>query len=766
MRKFLYYILKADGRSAKVQNGVVTYTGTRTPLPQTPSGWQELQIAWERSLVDHGVIRNFSLPFGYVRDGMTILRDALYNQSIEEQLFLLIQTLVVVVVPGVSYNWLYQYLYRGEIDLSAAEDNADMINVPCMEGGLSKLLKAGRGTNSTFPFDLEAINIKLDGIALKQNANYIVAGEVNNEVFLSTHTLPIAFVGTDGTSSGTAFFTQAIEDVGSMASYVNTSTNYFIINNSGVSQNYNMKGKIRYMCVSNSAHLSYRWWLGKPGNSTYIDLYNSLSNPVPGNVYEADIDVNFTLANGESLFLIGRYYGANPSAITMSCDFLGADLDISFESTGPATIVKGYLKSTMYRKLVKEVTGDEANASSLLCAEKDYIVLTSGDAIRGISDAEIQTSLNDFYEDMDATFMAGLSVANGKLELERRQKYYDNSNPIDLGILKDVQYTPATDLICNTYQHGHIKPDIEDINGRYEPNGSSEFKGPISKVVKEYTRVSKYKAGPFEIESIRLNLEGKVTTDDNRDRSVYVINCISHKVINASIIFDAGGFFTIPKVDGEFLMAGQQIQIAGSVLNDQTTNIVSVGELGANYVVSVTGIFVNEASVPVVITVLRGEVVTLNRPAYTVLEGVPNNTIFNLPDLTPKAMFKAHWPWIRSMHYALLLLQKIFWKSSDKNSTLRTELAGVVIDEDEEVKISDMGAPMFLPFYASFATEVPVDIVTILEDTPNRCFKGYDPIRGVEIEGFLISAGFAPNDLKEQEFRLLLSPNNDLSLLV
>lgn len=765
MKKFLYYILKEDGRSGKVVNGVVTYTGVPTPLPQTPDGWQGLQLAWERSIADHGLIRNYTLPFGFVRDGMQIIRDAIYNQSLEEKIFLLIQTLTLVLVPNVSYNWLYDYLYRGELDLSANEDSLDMIHVPCMEGGLSKLLKANRATKYTYDFDIEAVTVYNDGIILAANGFYVVAGSISNEIYFNKHTLPVSFVNSDGVIPGTAYFTQSVEDVvPDQATYFGTSTNYFITNNSGATINYNIKGVVKWMCTNNDASLSYRWRLTKQDN-THIDVYNSTDAGaiIVGLVYEIPVDIDFTLTNGEKMFFWGEFFGAG--GVPIIADFLeGSELNVTFDSRGAASNIKAFTKDVLFRKLVGSVCGDETLASSDLCELWKYIVVTSGDAIRGLSNARITTSLNDFFNDMDATFMAGIGIDNGNIEIESRTKYYDNSNPVDLGNIKDLVIAPATDFICNKFKPGHVKPDIEDINGKFDPNGSDEFTGPYTKVVKDYMITSPYKAGPFEIESLRLNLDGKVTTDDNRDNSVYVINCNPLVPITEEALFVASTpAVIILSGPATGLAAGNQIQVSGSAFNDGIYNILGVGVT----IISVSGTLISEGPVAVTITVIRGGVLTLNRPAYTILkEGTDDltPTVFNIENLTPKRILLAHGRWIRSMHYGLDS-QLLKFNSGDKNTELITELAGVTIDEDADVEISSVGEKMFFPFIATFGTETPSDLVNLLEANPNRCFTGYDEARGMQIEGFILTAGIAPNDLKEQEFRLLLSPNNDLTLL-
>src|SRR5574339_355714 len=102
--KFLYYILTEDGRSAKVVNKTVTFVGPPTHLPQTPDGWQQLLLAWERSVELHGLNGNFSLNLGYVRDACRICTDTTYRYTTEAKLFLLINQLKLVLTPG-KYKW-------------------------------------------------------------------------------------------------------------------------------------------------------------------------------------------------------------------------------------------------------------------------------------------------------------------------------------------------------------------------------------------------------------------------------------------------------------------------------------------------------------------------------------------------------------------------------------------------------------------------------------------------------------------------------------
>jgi hypothetical protein len=66
--------------------------------------------------------------------------------------------------------------------------------------------------------------------------------------------------------------------------------------------------------------------------------------------------------------------------------------------------------------------------------------------------------------------------------------------------------------------------------------------------------------------------------------------------------------------------------------------------------------------------------------------------------------------------------------------------------------------------YFEFDTEVPINLAELLEANPNRCFSFEH--EGEVYLGFSIKAGIAPNDLKEQAYKLISVPTNNLSKLI
>lgn len=85
----------------------------------------------------------------------------------------------------------------------------------------------------------------------------------------------------------------------------------------------------------------------------------------------------------------------------------------------------------------------------------------------------------------------------------------------------------------------------------------------------------------------------------------------------------------------------------------------------------------------------------LNRPNYSVIDGVYNNTVFNV-ELSPvRKIFS------RKEYFASILYfnkgEKISFQTHDRNANLRTILNGVEYSERKNITYSSLGSPIFIP---------------------------------------------------------------------
>jgi hypothetical protein len=758
-RPFRYYLLRSDGRSLQIINDVVTSLSNKAALPQTPDGWQEIVISWERDAAKYGIQRNFTLPIQFVRDGAKICKHIVYNENFDSQIFLLIQKLNLT-LTNTTFQWIYDYFYRGEIDWTTFTDDDPKVSVSIMEGGLSKLLKANESTQYSIPLDEDAKNIRMDGINIQAKYSWIVTernidGGLNDDgqVFPFISLLP-----SDSNAPGIAVFSvETNNPVPLSFDYDENTLDYFMTAQNFQSGVITFSGTVVITGSSGAApqrtHIDV--WNVRTGLLSQYDITDPLSHGTPGTY---PFSQTITLQDGDRIFFVSNQ------------NYQEWTLEALATSKYPQTIIKAFDPLTLYRKLVEKITGFADDASSSLLANCPYFI-TSGDAVRGIDGASIKTSLADFFKAYNVYLMAGMAIESNKIALEARSHFYDSSVPIALGNAKGCKITAAADMLGSSIKIGHAEQNIDDVNGKFDFNGFHIYTTPQTRVSRQIDLQSPYKAGPYEIEITRINLDGKTTTDNDNDNDIYVIdvdlNSITPSVVS-TVSFNSAGFFIAPF--GIDFIKGQKIRITGSTSNDNDYVITDVADLfGFAQVVAVDKPLTNESDVSVLIEWLSGLVYDLDRSIVpndstfdangNILTGFPDkDTIFNIR-LSPKRLLHVHQQWLRSILYNY---EPGLIKFQSANRYASFTAGG--IKENDDLQIADMGDKMFLPFKFEFEDQVPVQLINLMEANPNRCFSFV--LNGITYKGFNLKVNQAANTEASQSFLLLSTADNDPSTLV
>ncbi len=155
---------------------------------------------------------------------------------------------------------------------------------------------------------------------------------------------------------------------------------------------------------------------------------------------------------------------------------------------------------------------------------------------------------------------------------------------------------------------------------------------------------------------------------------------------------------------------------------------------------------------------------TVYRPerseSYTSVTGVLSPTnVFNLK-LSPKQCLKRHGDYLRSILHRLEAKQVTF-ESADKNTDLVTvDLNGVRTAEKDSITVTKLRESIFLPYMASITAAFPKNILSLLDKFPTGFIKF--TYKGSDFQLFILEASVDVAKNKEQEFRGLLAPNNDL----
>jgi len=241
-------------------------------------------------------------------------------------------------------------------------------------------------------------------------------------------------------------------------------------------------------------------------------------------VYGSVVSTGTSLGGSEWII----YYYTDPDDIT----FQQGTINIGFGIQHKKTNVYAYRIDRLFEKLVKKVFGPQYNAVSQILApdtstpQARTLMITCGDAIRGLSGAVIKTSFKDFFQSAHVQKNVAMGVNGNTLSIEARNAFFTGAEIIDLGEVKDVKVSVATDYIYNTLKIGYPNQTYDDLNGRTEYNTTFLWNLPISRVVKELNLVSPYRGDTFGIEFIRINLDGKNTTDNKGDNDVFIVDSI------------------------------------------------------------------------------------------------------------------------------------------------------------------------------------------------------------------------------------------------
>lgn len=685
MKKWLYFLVDEQGRSYKSQNNVVSKVSQPTPLPYTPDGWQNISLGWERNMNRFGIIRNFSLPLGFVKAANHILRSITLTGTVETKAFLLIKYLSLELTLS-TYRFIYRFFYKGELDFTTVELQDEKSNISIMEGGLAKELAANEATVYEFDLDTdpEAIEVVTDGFLLRITANYATIPQditANNDYFL-----PLAYLGSDQVTEAsiqhqTSYYEQVLD-----SAQLEEGTNFYFRADVNRLNTHRIYGELK---INNTAGINRNFGFQIRSQTTVYYSSGSISY-APGQhtiTFDQTITASLLLDAPEAYF-IQVIPGQS------SVDIERSEIFIEYDYRYIPTNTKCFTPDVMFKKLVGKITGKETDAVSDILDLNKGLVVTSGDALRQITGSKIKTSLKDFFDSYNCWLNIGMGIVDKKIRIEAKEFFLDaTATPFYLGKAKNLRVSFSADLMFNVLKTGYNVQDVSEAWGRFEFNNTSLFTTPIKKVVKEFVLISPYRTDPSGIEETRINFEGKTTTDSSNDNNVFALN-IDH---------------ANPNMDGTY---------------------------------------------------------NLLRPAYDTILGIPTesqSSIFNIDTFTPKRILKKHGNWLRSVFYGFET-DKLRFQTTQKNRELRTVLAGVTIDEDADEIIGNLAAPLFKPYYFEFDCESPVGITDALDTDPNQPFSF--EWEGETYTGFLIKAGIAPDSNKEQTFRLLSTPQNDITQFI
>jgi hypothetical protein len=528
--------MREDGSFCKVVNGTVVLTGEPSPLVFTPDGWLDIEINRRRNLSYFGLERSFTVPLDFVKDGGFILKHFFYNKGVEEKLFLLIaekrlhiETGGYILTQGGffpvgsedgtqylelentgGFYFYYTAIYKGEIDFSQFVHARPKVTLNIMEGGSSKLFKAHENTVFEIPIPTDDyVLVNMDGVYLREKKNFIVT----HQNMLSGGIFGIFNTTQEGKAPGVASFDVSQQpEIGDLT----TSTHYFL----------EFTQDVRDVRLQWSAPVSSSD-TGTIELRTNTGRIIAIASIVAGE-QTYNIDSTFDAASGEKFFLLqgGSFFFSVEES----------NLSIEYRARHAQSYVPAMRSLSLFKRLAAKM-GITVAESAFLKKYED-IVITCGDALRGLPNPVIKTSMRSFFKSINAWGCVGLSIENDVLKLESKQSYINTSNPIPLGECKDLKVSILKDLVFNTVKIGYPVQDYEDVNGKYEFNNSHIYTTPNTRIIKELDLMSDYRSDALGAEYVRINFEGKTTTDSSSDNDVFFLHVKDKPATGVFVVFE------------------------------------------------------------------------------------------------------------------------------------------------------------------------------------------------------------------------------------
>lgn len=546
-KKFLYFLTDENGKCFKLDHrGKVISDNQIKALPQTPDGWQDKMIEYSRNKTYRGMVRAFTVPMRFVTDGADIIRYLFYTYGVEAICFLRIAKLNVS-------TGIHEPYYVGSLDFSTFDDDktGQYAEVAVLDSGLAATIKNKEGTTTEIPMgpDMEdpvpvsddpTINVLIDGVKLL--GKYYFVTDDTLTFITEGQLLDAIFVTSKGVTASLLCQNVTHQEVGVPGDIPGLTNKWLAKTIRATTLTITLDYAIQIAESYKNEECNYNVRIGTDADITGKSLTGDiLVDSKTAKVFSGTATVTLDLAEGAFLYLYSTVTKVGGGGSLLDVKYNTFDLHIDSLPETTSYQIKALRPSFVFERLVHKLSSLANNTISDMLAQNDLetghysVVLTTGDAIRGLKDVKMKTTFQDFFKAMNIIFNAGMGVQNEKAVLEHLDYFYDETDEVDLGEVSNLKLTPDTDAMCNLIQVGYQPQTYDDVNGKDEFNNTSEFSTPLTRIKRTLDLVSPYRADMYGITFTAVNYTADDSTDSSSDDTIFLL------VVNSKPFTDADG---------------------------------------------------------------------------------------------------------------------------------------------------------------------------------------------------------------------------------
>lgn len=470
----------------------------------------------------------------------------------------------------------YTVLHEFDLDFQHYEWEDGKVTLDGASPTLQQALKSRGGTKYDIPVsELYPYKFKYEPINIQSTASYEIPGEPEYATTFGVRRelafpIEIYFIEVETIPDRSVFLCQGQNTGlyrnrdGGNFNDIFTGQEFFLRNETGKTQHARVKGHVSATAYFKDLSLTVT---GKVSGDSYLKIEKFNNGSYKGEIFSGklslfdddtegrisvDINVEFDLLPGESasMYMWVKVYdvfnGPTLAILTAATSFnvnwkqasdvAGKD-GITFDVTTPATLL-----GKLLQKISPE--GQRFTGSIDFSTLQRTIMLAAAESIRGIGESKFHTSLNDFISWME-TLGFGYEIDGTVLRFAPLATFFDKSKEgIALSEASDVKIEASGDYAYTSLKIGYDKVDYENLNGRYEVNGTFEYTtGYTSNEDNVLELISPYRADHYGIEFLTWE-RWKDSTDDQSDNDVFVLACAA-STEGGYYVFDKEPFYLV-----------------------------------------------------------------------------------------------------------------------------------------------------------------------------------------------------------------------------
>lgn len=518
------------------------YDKQKFDVAHAPVGWNECEFSTKLDVFFGTTRKTFDSEIRFVYESANILRQIMYLAGPTAEVLCKISKL---------NKFDYEQKVLLKLDLQKYNDTSDGVSCGFTEISVMANIDALMDVEYSIPVSDAPVPVNIGGIGVAQFAQFIggpqftVIGGLNAfspslSVVEETVDDDITLIQSDydtwsgflGGDIGDSWFFNAQANFSGRVSgkidafgagWVLGQKFYFYIREQETDTNYLIKGPINI----------------------------SSTGPNPGRiVFDFDIVVPFVAGNRYTI-IIHSDRANLPTAYALG--FNSIELRVDYRTFTQDYQAIGMRAKDLFRALMQRMNPDKAlmiTTTLLDTGQWERLVMLSGDCIRGVNGATIQTSFRDFMQSMSAELFAGFKVYQDEsIKLERLNKFYNKFvNAGNIGEAKNCKYEVINEAYFSKITAGYDDNEYQNVDGKDEFNTEENWSVEGSTIKNNIEVKSKYRADPRGIDQLLIDFRAQLTKDKSSDKQVFMVEI--QDTLNGEGFYNLVGVEQYKKVEG------------------------------------------------------------------------------------------------------------------------------------------------------------------------------------------------------------------------